>query len=159
MSNRRDGGLVIVGVSDTNGQLSISGVKPDDLPTWQYDHIAAGLAPYADPYVAFESEVVTVDGHAVVVVTIREFDDVPVLCRRDYGTTLRDGACYVRPFRKPETSEIPTFADMRELLDIATAKQVGKLLRQMADAGAIIFPTAAPPEPSDDEQFNKQAEI
>jgi predicted HTH transcriptional regulator len=63
MSNRLDGGLVVIGVSE-DGQhgLTITGIPAGDLPSWRHDDIAAGFAPYADPPIEFESEVVAVDG-------------------------------------------------------------------------------------------------
>lgn len=159
MANRRDGGLVVVGVSeDQAGRLSITGVPQSDLGSWIYDDIKAGLAPYADPYVSLDVETVAVDSMSVVVITVHEFEEFPVLCRRDYQNILRDGACYVRPFRKPETSEIPTSADMRELLDLAVTKSTRRFIQRMAAAGALPAHVPAA-QPNDDAQFEAQAEI
>ena len=84
-----------------------------------------------------------------------EFDDIPVLCKRAYGNVLRDGACYVRPRRKPETSEIPTQADMRDLLDLATEKEVRKYLERAQRLGLISLSTTTPPAESA-ELFNQE---
>ena len=71
------------------------------------------------------------------------FADIPVLCKRDYQDVLRSGACYVRSRRKPETTEIPTQADMRDLLELATEKKLRERLAQMERVGMIILPSAS----------------
>ena len=90
-----------------------------------------------------------------MVIHVEEFADVPVLCKRAYDDVLRDGACYVRPRRKPETTDIPTYADMRDLLDLAIEKGVRRLLAQAQRAGLAV-----PPEitvvATDQELFDEQ---
>ncbi len=54
MSNRRDGGTVIIGVKDDGEPI---GLNDDDLSTWVYDHVADQIAAHADPSVTFELEV------------------------------------------------------------------------------------------------------
>ena len=98
--------------------LNRVGLSDADLATWNYDDVADRIAIYADPSVTFDLEIGEYDDNKFVVLRIEEFADVPVLCKRSYGDVLRDGACYVRPRRKPETSEVPTQADMRDLLDL-----------------------------------------
>ena len=142
MANRRDGGKVIIGVEDNGGVLTPVGLNEDDLITWRYDDIAAGIAAYADPSVSFERQVKEYNGSEYVVLEVDEFADIPVLCKRDYPGVLRDGACYVRSRRKPETSEIPTQEDMRDLLELATEKKLRERLAQLERVGLIVLPSA-----------------
>jgi len=86
---------------------------------------------------------------------VEEFSDVPVLCKRDYDDLLRAGACYVRPRRKPETTEIPTQADMRDLLDLATEKGVTRFLERAKGVGLFISPTIET-STSDQDRFDEQ---
>ena len=51
-----------------------------------------------------------------------EFEDLPHLCARDYEGVLRKGALYVRSRKVPETSEVASSVEMREVLDLATEK-------------------------------------
>jgi predicted HTH transcriptional regulator len=155
MANKRDGGLVIIGVGDAGGVLNPVGLNDQDLATWRYDDVADRLATYADPSVSFDLEVKEYNGNRYVVLHVEEFADIPVLCKRDYQGVLRDGACYVRSHRKPETSEIPTQADMRDLLDLATEKSLQKWITQAVRAGIIAFPTVIPP-PTDQELLDQQ---
>ena len=154
MANRQDGGSVIIGVNDNDSSLGRVGVSEDDLLTWTYDAVADQIARYADPGVGFELEVKEHDSNRYVILEVAEFDDIPVLCKRAYGDVLRDGACYVRTRRKPETSELPTQVDMRDLLSLAIEKGVRNYIRQAQRVGIISVQTTIRQEL--DEGFSNQ---
>ena len=158
MANRRDGGLVIIGVEDIDDVLNPVGLTDDDLATWNYDDVADRLAAYADPSVSFKREVSEYNGNRYLVLDVEEFADIPVLCKRDYERDsqriLRNGACYVRSHRKPETSEIPTQTDMRELLDLASDKAVIRRLTEYRRMGLI---PDVPLVLTDQDRFDEQA--
>lgn len=108
MANRRDGGLVIIGVKDDGGHLTPVALTDDHVGTWKYDDVAAALAEYADPTTSFDLELFTYNGGNHVVIHVHEFDDIPVPCKKDYNVNLekggidqilRRGACYVRSRR------------------------------------------------------------
>jgi predicted HTH transcriptional regulator len=145
MANRRYGGRVIIGVADDGGVLNPVGLSAENLDTWRFDDIADGIAVYADPSVSFELEVKEYNGNRYVILHVEEFADIPVLCKRDYQGVLRNGACYVRTRRKPETTEIPTQADMRDLLELATDKGIVRFLERARRVGLIISPTVVSP--------------
>ena len=63
MANRRDGGLVIIGVEDNDDEINAVGVGEADLVTWNYDDIADRLAVYADPSVNVERELKEYNGN------------------------------------------------------------------------------------------------
>jgi hypothetical protein len=157
MANRRDGGLVILGVDDSNGTLTPVGLSETELESWQqYDHVADALATYADPAISFDLEVHEHQGRKFVVLVVHEFEDVPVLCKKGYGDgramVLRPGACYVRTRRKPETAEIPTQTEMRDLIDLATEKRLQRFIAQARAAGLGPLETPQPPEQESFEQ-------
>lgn len=156
MANRRDGGRVIVGVDeDENGVPVPQGLTAEDLSTWAYDDVANSLAEYVDPSVSFDLEVVEYEDKQFVVLTVHEFEDIPVLCKKDYPDVLRAGACYVRPRRKPETVEIPSQADMRDLLDLAVEKGVRTFVARARAAGLSL---SGQLPPTDVDLFDKQME-
>src|SRR5215210_4879809 len=138
MANRRDGGRVIIGVEDDAGILTPKGLDGAQLESWRsYDDVAASINEYASPSVSFEKEFLPYQGHDIVILHVAEFEAIPILCRMEYQssigkgspknqdrTILRKGACYVRSRHKPETSEIPSEEEMRELLDLAIEKGV-----------------------------------
>ncbi len=138
MANRRDGGQVIIGVQDNEGTLTPVGLSKPALATWKYDDVADALAVYADPSVSFELEIVQWKDRHYLIIHVHEFEDVPVLCNKDYPDILRKGACYVRSRRKPETAEIPSQADMRDLLDLASEKGLRRFVAQARAAGLEI---------------------
>ena len=155
MSNRRDGGTIIIGVGDNQGVLNPIGLSPSDLGEWTYDALSDRVANYADPNATFTLEKREYEGNSYVVLAVEEFSDIPVLCKRDYDDLLRAGACYVRPRRKPETTEIPTQADMRDLLELATEKGVTRFLERAKGVGLFISPTIET-STSDQERFDEQ---
>lgn len=153
MANRRDGGLVIVGVEDTGNQLNPTGLSAAELDTWDYDDIAANIATYADPSVTFERQVMQQSGSSFLILAVNEFEEIPVLCRKAYEPVLRAGACYVRTRRIPETSEIPSQTEMRDLFDLAIEKGVRKYVARSQAAGLSI---SGAPLPNDEDRFNEQ---
>lgn len=139
LANRRNGGSIIIGVDSHDRKITPVGLSAEEVASWDdYDTLADAIAPYADPSVSFEVEVHEFDGKQFVLLIVEEFKEMPVLCARDSGDKdLRKGACYVRTHRKPETMEIPSQTEMRELLDLAAEKLLQRLLaqsRRAADA-------------------------
>lgn len=157
MANRRDGGVVIIGVEESEGRLKPVGLTDAELATWNYAAVAGQIARYADPAVRIELEVKEYQGNRYAVIIVAEFDDIPALCKRAFNGVLRAGACYVRTRRKPETSEIPTQAEMRDLLDLATVKWVRRHVDWMQRAGIAPFGVSNPPD-ADAARFNQEAE-
>jgi predicted HTH transcriptional regulator len=161
MANRRDGGLVILGIDESNKPDPV-GLTDAQTESWlNFDDVSASINEYASPCVRFELELQTFRDKNFVVIRVRQFDDIPILCAKDYnepgkaGSVLRRGACYVRARHKPETSEIPSEEEMRELLELAIDKGVRKFVTRAQKAG--LFSTLPAPA-SDEALFEKQIE-
>lgn len=157
MANRRDGGFVIVGVKEDQSGLALAGLTAEQLASWSYDNLADGFASYAEPSVEFDREVIKYKRKKFLVIRVEGFTEVPVLCKKGYNkdreVILRDGACYIRPRRKPETIEVSTYADMRDLIDLATDKS---LRRFIARAQAAGIPVTTHKTVSDEDLFEEQ---
>lgn len=153
MANRRDGGYIVIGIQDTGTSLIPSGLSQQDLITWKYDDLANSAAEYADPSISFELVSHEIHGKNFVLVTVKEFDDIPIICKKDYQSDLRKGGCYVRSRRKPETTEIPTQEDMRDLLDLATEKRLRRFVAQAKSAG---LDTTTGYQASDKDLFDRE---
>lgn len=144
MANTRDGGKVLVGINERS--RVIEGLSPEQLESWRaFDQIRQRVNRYADPFVDFDIELVEVDGATVVVVDVAEFNEIPVLCKRDGAQDsnnkkiVRQGACYVRGRTQGiESLEIPTHVEMRELLELATSKRLRSFLGQAHAAGLTV---------------------
>jgi hypothetical protein len=86
-----------------------------------YDHLARALANYADPPLRFDVAAVQLSsGATVAVIEVFEFEDIPHFCAKHYDGVLREGALYVRPRKVPETSEVASAVEMREVIELAT---------------------------------------
>jgi predicted HTH transcriptional regulator len=161
MANRRDGGLVIIGVEAK--KLEPKGLSDEEAAAWlDYDHLSVSVNEYARPSVSFDLERFPFQDRIFVIINVHEFGDIPILCCKDFGgsdkQTLKRGACYVRSLHKPETSEIPSEEAMRELLELAVDKGVEKFVKRARKAG--LYPTTEAPaaSPSVEELFKEQIE-
>ncbi len=163
MANRRDGGLVILGVEELTKPDPV-GLSDQQAESWlDYDDVSASVNEYASPCVRFELDSHVFSGKRFVFIRVQQFDDIPILCAKDYNEAgkpalLRRGACYVRARHKPETSEIPSEEEMRELLELAIDKGVRKFVTRAQKAG--LFPIIAGSEAprTDDALFQQQIE-
>ena len=94
------------------------------------------ISEFADPYVNFAIAVTPLDGKEFLIVQIHEFEEIPVICKRDGSTTnLRRGKIYIRPRRKPESIEIPSQSETRELLEAAVDKGIRKFFARVEKSG------------------------
>lgn len=158
MSNRQDGGTIVIGVEDTGSALIRKGLTAKDLATWNYDAVADSFHPYADPSLAFHLEIVTLDDLNFVVISVEQFDAVPTICAKTYQNdkhhVLQDGVIYVRPRRKPESVAVNSHADMRDLINLAVDKGLRDFLRRAGAAGLSTAEIAV--GPTDNQKFEEQ---
>jgi hypothetical protein len=127
MANRRDGGVIVLGVEETPAALQAGGVDAAVLPGWNHDDVAAAAASYADPGVSLSVTRQVRSGLSFVVVEVAEFERVPVICDRQFDapggeTILKKRAVYVRTQTKPETTDVASHADLRDILELATER-------------------------------------
>lgn len=182
MVNRRDGGLIFVGV-ENNG--NIQGLSVAQIAEWQdVDAVRQKLAPYADPFLYVSIEIVAASANAgapqCAVINVQEFDLTPVLCNKAVTANggqevLKLGGCYIRSRQVPSTTLLADHAAFRELLDLAVDKGVREfvrrtrqaelgddllaaqeLFRRVIEAGGIAAP--AQPAPQDQDRFRAQRE-
>ncbi len=163
MANRRDGGLVIIGVESAN--LEPVGLDDETLATWlDYDDPSVAVNEHASPSVSFDLEPFDYQSKKLVIIRVHEFGEIPILCTKDFedhgkpSHTLRRGACYVRARHKPETSEIPSEEEMRELLELAIDKGVKRFVERAQRAGMFTSIGPTPPPPNDAELFRTRIE-
>jgi predicted HTH transcriptional regulator len=158
LGNTSGGGIVVVGVNDSGGTLEPIGLTDEEFASWRADLAHDAIRPYVDPQPELLVEPVRLDGRRYVLLRVSEFAEVPLLCRKSATISgkvvLREGACYVRAVMKSESVEVSTYAQMREIMDLATEKALAKYLRTAHRAGGGVDPTG----PDDDELFRKQRE-
>lgn len=153
-SNVRDGGAIVIGVERQADQTyTFKGISQEHLSTYSEDHISSIVAEYADPYAKFILEKAEVDGNTYLIILVSEFDEIPVICKRDGASNLRKGAIYTRTYRIPESAEVPSQTELREILEMAIDKGIRKYLERQARLGVSL---SSPTIVSDDEKFTAQ---
>lgn len=140
MGNLRDGGLVCLGVDETQMPQMLPGLDDDQFAAWSdFDDVMDKMARFSDPPVSFKVQPLKLDnGAQVVVLDVAEFDHIPHVCKRDSQRDLQKGMTYVRPRGKPESVPVPSSSEMRELLDLATTKGVRDFIARAAAAGISL---------------------
>ena len=152
MANIRDGGSVIIGVEQKGGTFELTGMTEADFDSFNYETISAVIAEFADPYVTFSLTKGELEGKRIVIIDVEEFKDIPVICKKD-GSLLKRGKLYTRGVRIPESVEVPSQTEMREILDIAIEKGTRKFFRSISRAGIAL---KEPERKTDIELFEKQ---
>ncbi|TKJ40062.1 hypothetical protein CEE37_10010 [candidate division LCP-89 bacterium B3_LCP] len=155
MANIRDGGIIIVGVEEVERNKFVrKGVLEEHLKAYNSDEMLAYINNYADPYIRLEVILFEDDQMNFIAIVIHEFDDIPVVCKGNKGNKeLRKGAMYTRSHRMPETCEVPSQTEMREILDLAAEKGLRKFLQRARRAGIEMEGGKIE---TDEDKFNQQ---
>lgn len=150
-SNTRDGGWIVVGVRQDGDEFHLDGVQSDHLETFTQDTVASVAAAHADPFVEIDLSKKDYNGKWFVVIRVAEFEHVPVICKQSGAANLRKGAIYIRTRRIPESAEVPTQTEMREILDLAAEKELRKYLQRTRRAGGKL--SSAEPDDGYDKEL------
>jgi hypothetical protein len=129
MGNLRDGGIVIIGVSQRRKRWKLTGVSNVVLRTYDPDVILGQINAYVSPFVVLDIVSVKHQKHFIAVY-VREFSDTPLVCKKNgpNGSGLYEGAVYVRPPGFAQTTRIVHAAQMHDLLGLAAEKRARGIL-------------------------------
>jgi len=135
MGNLRDGGVLVVGVSQNAGRWELTGVTQEHLATFEPDDMLAFIGRYVSP--AFNLDIVRVvhDGTPFLAIQTREFAETPLVCSRNgpdgpNNEGLVPGGVYIRLANPPQTTRVMDAAQMQDLLDLAAEKRARRMLEQ-----------------------------
>lgn len=145
-SNVRDGGYILIGVRQgENDEPILDGVNAEHLATYSEDSVKSVVSEYADPFILLELDRVEHNGKNFLAISVQEFLEIPVICKQDGRENLRRGAIYTRTHRIPESAEVPTQTEMREILDMASEKKLRSYFQMQNRIGAsgVDIPTDA----------------
>lgn len=133
-----------------------------NVASWtNFDNVADQVARYADPGVEFSIATVDAGEATFVILEVKEFRDVPVICKKGYDrpggdTVLRQGAVYARASGgKIETREVFNVTEMRTLIELASEKRLRVHIEMTSRAGGIIT-TVNPGSPADVDLFEAE---
>lgn len=150
IANLRDGGLIIVGVAQTDKEYALEGVTPEHEASYQVEAVYDFVNSYASP--SMELRVLTVDfeGNRFVAVAIPPFERLPIVCRKNTPSgaarEMRAGEVYVRTGAPVGTTKVTSAAMMEELLQRASAFRAAETLRILR-SGGVQMESLVPPDP------------
>lgn len=144
MANIRDGGTIIIGVAERDGNYFADGIIEEDFLTFDSDNMQEYINSFADPYVQTEIYFFEHDNKKFIAIKVSEFNELPVICKKNGGDNLQKGAIYTRSYQKPETCKVSSQTEMREIIDIAVAEGVKRFVRTAERAKVRLVPEETP---------------
>lgn len=130
--NTQDGGLIVIGVRD--GTFEPIGMAEADSDSFDTTKVNDFLQRYTDPQATCEVQKLTVDRLKHVIISVPEFKDVPILCKKAANsskdaskTILKLGGLYIRT-EKATSVLVPSAEEMRDLINRAVLKRGDQLL-------------------------------
>ncbi|MDR7191019.1 hypothetical protein J2Y46_003877 [Microbacterium sp. BE35] len=137
LANQRDGGHVIIGLSEAGIDAAESGLTNDQLRQWlSFDDVSDQINSYADPPVRIQlGQGRLPNGRLVAIIEVAEFSEIPILSKKDYPQRIAAKQLYTRSMAKPESSASLTQNELREVIALATEKQLARFLETAQRAG------------------------
>lgn len=144
MSNLRGGGVIVVGMKETQRGVWEPDIMTDEqVASFTQDDIAQWVNDFAVPAVQFAVEPFVSGKNQFVIIQVREFDSVPTVCRKQKtlggSDALKPGAIYYRSNRKNESAPISSDEDMRELITTAVNKEVARKIEHLRELGLVAI--------------------
>lgn len=140
LANQRDGGYVIVGLSEDGIDAAGTGLSDEQLKQWlSFDDVTDQINAYADPPVRIQlGRGELPDGRCVAIIEVAEFSEIPILSKKDYPKRIVARQLYTRSMAKPESSTSMTQNELREVIALATEKQLARFLETAQKAGVHL---------------------
>ena len=84
MGNLRDGGLIIVGVAESNEKWELAGISDEHRGTYSFDDMKDCVAKYVSPGVEFSVVEHSYQERVFLVIHVKPFVETPLVCKRDW---------------------------------------------------------------------------
>jgi predicted HTH transcriptional regulator len=140
MANLRDGGWIIIGKRRNNdGSYESKGMIPDHFATYDSDLMQDFVRDYADPPIEIVLHKIEVESKQFIAIRVEEFERIPILCKRSCAEVIHRGKMYTRSKSKPETIEVPSEIEMREIIELATDKNITSFRVRAARLGMLTI--------------------
>lgn len=140
LANQRDGGHVIIGLSEEGVDAAETGLSDEQVQQWlSFDDVSDQINAYADPPVRIQlGRGQLPNGRYVAIVEVAEFSEIPILSKKDYPQRIVAKQLYTRSMAKPESSTSLTQNELREVIALATEKQLARFLETAQRAGVEL---------------------
>lgn len=140
LSNQRGGGHVIIGLAEEQSEDGFTGLNEDQLREWlEYDDVVAQINAYADPPLQLRvAQRNLPNGKQIIVLEVAEFEEVPILCKKDFQGVLQANQLYTRSLAKPESTLTHTQNEVREVLTLGVEKQLRRFVETTRRAGVDL---------------------
>ncbi len=148
-SNIRGGGYIVIGIREIEGGIERQGISNKHLATYKLETMLDQLSAYADPRIDIALDPVedAKNEKKYLVIIIKEFHDIPVICKKG-GEKIHKGIIYYRNTdRRPESAPVSNSTDMRDIIELAAVK----MRKRHRELGLT-------PESKDKELFDKELE-
>ena len=160
-ANSRDGGVLVIGKEEAgSGTFVLKGVSQQQADSFDTTKVATWINNRLSPPIRLVCHRIVHAGMTFIVITVAEFDDVPVLCIKSYqdpknakDCLLREKTIYVRK-ANAESAPLGSVDDLRTLIGLAAKKKGEELL---ATFGAMLKGRPLIEPSSDDDLFQKEA--
>jgi predicted HTH transcriptional regulator len=152
ISNIKDGGWIVIGKEEQdNGTFVNTGMTKDHFDSYDSDQVKTVVNNYADPYALIDVDKREIDAKCYVIIRVKEFEEIPMICKRSYSGILNEGIIYTRSMGgRPESIPVPSQTEMREIVRIAVTKGVRRWFEQTKEIGI--------PLEGDKSRFERQME-
>ena len=127
--------MIVFGMDSGRGATAhtLAGMPQEVALSFSQDAVAARVNAHATPHVDLTVEHVDVDQKHAVAIVVRQFADYPVICSTDFlaegRSIVTKGKIYCRSRRMAESTEIQSPDDMRDLLELGTARGIERYFR------------------------------
>lgn len=151
MGNLRDGGIIVVGVSQRDDSWEPTGMQDADVKTYDVDKIVEQANAYISPHVDLTIVTHEKDAKTFLVIHVAQFRDAPLVCKKDHGRELAAGTVYIRPPGKPESRKVLHANEMQELLELAADIRARQFLERLRRLNLM-------PGSTEEERFKQELE-
>lgn len=144
MPNVRNGGLVIIGVSERNDQWSPEGIHPAHLATYDVDTLLDQIHKFASPEVRVSVVIHRREARDYLVLAMHEIEANVVVCRRNgpEKSGIEMGRVYTRPAGKAQSRAVESAEEMREVTDLAAEKKARHIIAVSERIGMVTTEAA-----------------
>ena len=136
LANLKDGGWIIIGKEEQpDRSFKDTGMEQRDFDSFDSDCVKAYVYERTEPPVNFQIIKKIYDNKKFILIKVKEFDQLPIMCKKSYEPIIYAGNIYVRSKGKPESIRVPRDDEMREIIQNAIDKGITSFVQRLQRTG------------------------